>query len=78
MWWENLKIKRVYKGIHKINSCEKMKMGHKRRFLSKQYQPKTFLKFHNLRRSKLTIEEYTIEFELLMLKCDIVMLKSKQ
>jgi len=53
-------------------------MGHKRRFLSEQYQPKTFLKFHNLRRSKLTIEEYTIEFELLMLKCDIVMLKSKQ
>ena len=72
-WWENLKKKKVYKGINKIKSYEKMKMGHKKRF----YQPKTFFKFHNLRRSRLTIEEYTMEFELLMLNCDIVMLKEQ-
>jgi hypothetical protein len=31
-----------------------------------------FFKFHNLRQSKMTVEEYMMEFELLMLKCNIV------
>jgi hypothetical protein len=48
-----------------------MKMKLERRFLFDHYQQENFLKFYNLRQSRLTIEEYTMKSELLMLKCDI-------
>ena len=39
--------------------------------MPEHYRQETFLKFHNLKQSIMTVEEYNMEFELLMLKCDI-------
>ncbi|KAK6931403.1 Retrotransposon gag domain [Dillenia turbinata] len=40
--------------------------------ISEHYRQDNFLKLHNLRQIDLSVEEYTIEFELLLLKCDVV------
>ncbi|KAK6921603.1 Retrotransposon gag domain [Dillenia turbinata] len=49
-----------------------MKKELKRRFLPDNYRQDNFLKLHNLRQIDLSVEEYTIEFELLLLKYDVV------
>jgi len=49
-----------------------MKRDLKRRFLLEHYRQETFLKFYNLRQYVLTMKKYMLEFELLILKCDIV------
>lgn len=36
-----------------------------------------FFKFHDLKQKYLSIEKYTIEFEQLMMKCDIVELEEQ-
>jgi len=43
----------------------------KRKFLPEYYRQKVFLKFHNLKQNSLTIKEYTMEFEELLMKCNI-------
>lgn len=46
-------------------------MKFKRRFLLEQYRQEIFLKFYNLRQLRMTVEDYMMKFELLMLKDDI-------
>ncbi|QHO35078.1 uncharacterized protein DS421_9g272490 [Arachis hypogaea] len=43
----------------------------KYKFLPEHYRQDTFIKFHNLRQKSLSVEEYTMDFEELLMKCDI-------
>ncbi|XP_025607627.1 uncharacterized protein [Arachis hypogaea] len=43
----------------------------RKKFLSEHYVQEVFIKFHNLKQKSLTVEEYTMEFEELLMKCDI-------
>ncbi|GJR89881.1 putative CCCH-type zinc finger family protein [Tanacetum coccineum] len=72
LWWENLKMRRVREGRKTIRTWEKMKREFKRRFLPENYRQDSFLKFHNLKQQDKSAEEYTSEFDHLMIKCDIV------
>ncbi|GKA57705.1 putative CCCH-type zinc finger family protein [Tanacetum coccineum] len=72
LWWENLKMRRVREGRKTIRTWEKMKRELKRRFLPENYRQDSFLKFHNLKQQDKSAEEYTSEFDHLMIKCDIV------
>ncbi|GKC38100.1 gag-pol polyprotein-like protein, partial [Tanacetum coccineum] len=72
LWWENLKMRRVREGRKTIRTWEKMKRELKRRFLPEIYRQDSFLKFHNLKQQDKSAEEYTSEFDHLMIKYDIV------
>ena len=71
IWWENLKRKREREGKSKIRIWEKMRRELTRKFLPEHYYQDCFLQLHNLRQKTLSVEEYTREFEKLMMKCDI-------
>ncbi|GJZ33589.1 RNA-directed DNA polymerase [Tanacetum coccineum] len=49
-----------------------MKKELKRRFLPDNYRHDCFLKLHNLKQKELSTEDYTVEFDHLMIKCDVV------
>ncbi|EOX92171.1 Gag-pol polyprotein-like protein [Theobroma cacao] len=71
IWWENLKRQREREGLYKIRTWDKMRRELKRKFLPKHYRQEIFIKFHNLRQKTMTVEEYTMEFEQLHMKCDV-------
>ncbi|GKV07344.1 hypothetical protein SLEP1_g19138 [Rubroshorea leprosula] len=71
IWWENLKRSREREGRNKIRTWEKMRRELTRKFLPDRYYQDNFVKFHNLQQKSLTVEEYTMEFEQLMMKCDV-------
>ncbi|GKV27101.1 hypothetical protein SLEP1_g36308 [Rubroshorea leprosula] len=71
IWWENLKRSREREGRNKIRTWEKMRRELTRKFLPDRYYQDNFVKFHNLQQKYLTVEEYTMEFEQLMMKCDV-------
>ena len=70
-WWENLKRQRQRDGKNKIETWEKMKKELKRKYLPFQYRQDIFLKIQNLKQQNLTVEEYSAEFENLMIKGDL-------
>ncbi|KAL9415754.1 hypothetical protein AB3S75_039028 [Citrus x aurantiifolia] len=72
LWWENLKRQRKREGRRKIVTWEKMKKELKRKFLPDNYRQDIYLKFHNFRQKELSVEDYTAEFDNLMMKCDLV------
>nr|XP_025625248.1 uncharacterized protein LOC112717433 [Arachis hypogaea] len=43
----------------------------RKKFLPQHYRQEVFIKLHNLKQKSLTVEEYTMEFEELLMKCDI-------
>ncbi|PKI40719.1 hypothetical protein CRG98_038900 [Punica granatum] len=49
-----------------------MKRDLKKKFLPASYKQDTFSRLYNFKQKELTVEEYTAEFEHLMMKCDIV------
>ncbi|GKU97098.1 hypothetical protein SLEP1_g10278 [Rubroshorea leprosula] len=59
------------KAATKIRTWEKMRRELTRKFLPDRYYQDSFVKFHNLQQKSLTVEEYTMEFEQLMMKCDV-------
>ncbi|XP_027348022.1 uncharacterized protein LOC113859448 [Abrus precatorius] len=71
IWWENIKKKREREGRNKIKTWEKMKKELTRKFLPDHYYQDNFIKLHNLHQDSKIVEEYTREFELLLMKCDI-------
>ena len=71
IWWENLKKKRDCEGKSKIKTWEKMRRELTRKFLPSHYYQDNFIQLQNLRQKNLSVEEYTREFEKLMMKCDI-------
>jgi len=71
IWWENLKTKRAREGKSKIKTWEKMRRELSKKFLPSHYYRDSFIQQQNLRQKNLSVEEYTREFEKLMMKCDI-------
>ncbi|WRX11629.1 Retrotransposon gag domain - like 10 [Theobroma cacao] len=71
IWWENLKRQREREGRYKIRTWDKMRRELKRKFLPEHYRQEIFIKFQNLRQKTMTVEEYTMEFEQLHMKCDV-------
>lgn len=71
IWWENLKTKRAREGKSKIKTWEKMRRELSKKFLPSHYYQDSFIQLQNLRQKNLSVEEYTREFEKLMMKCDI-------
>ena len=55
----------------KIETWEKMKKELKRKYLPFHYCQDIFLKIQNLKQQNLTVEEYSAEFENLMIKGDL-------
>nr|GEX92585.1 hypothetical protein [Tanacetum cinerariifolium] len=77
LWWENLKMRRVRECRKTIRTWGKMKRELKRRFFPKIYRQYFFLKFHILKQQDKSAEEYTSNFDHLMIKCDIVELEEQ-
>ncbi|XP_031387093.1 uncharacterized protein LOC116200384 [Punica granatum] len=71
VWWENLKRRREREGKRRIVTWEKMKRELKKKFLPASYKQDIFSRLYNFKQEELTVEEYTAEFEHLMMKCDI-------
>ena len=70
-WWENLKRQRQRDDKKKIETWEKMKKELKRKYLPFHYRQDIFLKIQNLKQQNLTVEEYSAEFENLIIKGDL-------
>lgn len=71
IWWENVKRRREREGKSKIKTWEKMRRELTHKFLPPHYYQDNFIQLQNLRQKSLSVEEYTREFEKLMMKCDI-------
>jgi len=71
IWWQNVVSSRVRKGKGKIRTWLKMREKLKSKFLPSHYIQDNYLKLHRLRQGTMSVEEYTREFEQLLLKCDL-------
>ena len=71
LWSTNLCAKRVRERKSKIRTQEKMKSKLKARFLPPTYVQDCYSQLHNLNQGSLSVEEYTREFEKLVIKCDL-------
>jgi len=71
LWWTNLCAKRVRERKSKIRTWEKMKSKLKARFLPPTYVQDCYSQLHHLSQGNLSVEEYTREFEKLVIKCDL-------
>lgn len=49
-----------------------MEREFQRKYLSFHYRQDAFLKLHNLQKQNLLVDDYTTEFNQLMLKCELV------
>jgi len=66
-----LNAKRLGERKSRIQTWDKMKTKLKARFLPPTYVQDYYSQFHNLTQVSMNVEEYTREFEKLMIKCDI-------
>jgi len=71
IWWNNILSKRARKGKGKIRSWRKMKEKLKDKFLPPHYLQDKYTKLHNLKQETRSVEEYTREFEQLVMTCDL-------
>jgi len=71
LWWSNLCAKRARQEKGKIRTWEKMKPKLRARFLPPSYLQHNYSQLHNLVQGNLSVEEYTREFEKLLIKCDL-------
>ena len=71
LWWTNLCAKRVRERKSKIRTWEKMKSKLKARFLPPTYVQDCYSQLHHLNQGNLSVEEYTREFEKLVIKCHL-------
>jgi len=63
--------KRARKGKGKIRSWRKMRSKLKAKFLPPYYIQDNFIRLHNIRQEGRSVEEYTRDFERLLLTCDL-------
>jgi len=70
LWWTNLCAKRVRNRKEKICSWEKMKVKLKSCLLPSSYLQDRYSKLHNLFHGSMSVEDYTREFEKLLIECD--------
>jgi len=71
IWWSNVVSKRARKGNDKIRSWRKMKEKLMAKFLPPHYLQDNYTKLYNLRQELKSVEEYTREFERLLMICDL-------
>ena len=71
IWWQNVVSSRLRKGKGKIRTWLKMREKLKSKFLPSHYIQDNYLKLHRLRQGARSVEEYTREFQQLLLKCDL-------
>ncbi|KAJ1427774.1 Retrotransposon gag domain [Sesbania bispinosa] len=71
IWWENYKKKYERERKSKIKSWEKMCRELTRKFLPEQCYQDNFIQLQNLWQKTQFVQEYTGEFEKLIMKCDI-------
>ena len=71
IWWENLKRQCERNGKKKIQTWEKMKKELKRKYISFNYCQDIYLKIQNLKQQDLSVEEYSAEFENLIIDGDL-------
>jgi len=71
LWWTNLLANRVRHGKGKIRTWEKMRTKLKARFLPPNYVQNNYTLLHHLTQGSMSVEEYTREFEKLLIKCDL-------
>ncbi|KAD4889457.1 hypothetical protein E3N88_21530 [Mikania micrantha] len=70
-WWSNTCLKRERSGKEKIQDWPKMKSKMKQKFLPTYYIQNSFSQLHSLKQGTGTVEEYSREFEYLLMKCDV-------
>ncbi|GKA08098.1 RNA-directed DNA polymerase, partial [Tanacetum coccineum] len=70
-WWSNTCLKRERAGKEKIQTWPKMKAKMKQKFLPTYYVQNSFSQLHSLRQGTGTAEEYSREFEYLLMKCEV-------
>jgi len=78
LWWTNLYAKRVREREYKIRTWDKMKHKLKARFLPPTYVQECYSQLHNLNQGNLSVEEYTREFEKLVINVTFENQKNKQ
>ena len=71
VWWTNFCAKRVRERKTKIRTWEKLKSKLKARFLPSTYVQDFNSQLHHLNQDNLSVEEYTRQFEKLVIKCDL-------
>ena len=71
LWGTNLCAKRIIYQKEKIRMWEKMKTKLKARLLPSAYVRDSYAQLHNLTQDHMSVDEYTREFEKLLIKCDI-------
>ncbi|GKA72633.1 transposon ty3-I gag-pol polyprotein, partial [Tanacetum coccineum] len=70
-WWSNVCLKRERMGKEKIRTWPKMKAKMKQKFLPPHHIQASFSQLHSLKQGAGSAEDYSREFEYLLMKCDI-------
>ncbi|VFQ89801.1 unnamed protein product [Cuscuta campestris] len=70
-WWTNTCTKRRREGKVPVKSWLKMRALMKKKFLPEQYVKDNFAHLQQLRQGTRTVEDYTREFEELLMRCDL-------
>ncbi|XP_021995301.2 uncharacterized protein LOC110892449 [Helianthus annuus] len=70
-WWSNVCSKRERAGKDKIRSWPKMKTKMKQKFLPTYYLQASFRQLHALKQGSGSVEDYSRDFEYLLMKCDV-------
>ncbi|GJY28549.1 putative unclassified retrotransposon protein [Tanacetum coccineum] len=70
-WWSNVCLKRERMGKEKIRTWPKMKAKMKQKFLPPHHIQASFSQLHSLKQGAGLAEDYSREFEYLLMKCDI-------
>ncbi|KAJ0566766.1 putative transcription factor interactor and regulator CCHC(Zn) family [Helianthus annuus] len=69
-WWANVSSQREKLGKSKVRSWQKMKLL-KAKFMPVYYLQESFSKLHFIKQGTRSVEEFSQEFEHLLMKCDL-------
>ena len=72
LWWENLKIQRRREGEEESTTWAAMKRVMKKRFVPDYYKQELYIRLQTLQQGSLSVEEYVKEFELLLIRCELM------
>ncbi|KAF8387579.1 hypothetical protein HHK36_026233 [Tetracentron sinense] len=71
-WWEQLKIRMEQMRKAKITTWDKMKKELRKKNLPENYLQEWYVKMYNFQQGNKSVDEYTKEFDLLMIRCGVV------
>ncbi|KAJ0442056.1 putative nucleotidyltransferase, Ribonuclease H [Helianthus annuus] len=70
-WWANVCAKRERQGKDKVRTWQKMKKLLREKFMPTYYLQDNFSQLHVLKQGNKSVEEYSQEFEYLLMKCGL-------